>query len=100
MNEERSPFCPMVDSCFPRPITRCRCWCSLARSLGHPLESCVVDSACFLSDKTWLEKDFGAAETFAANSNYVPIWELISFFLVGTFCGRFHFSVKVQCNVA
>merc|ERR1719210_2412546 len=59
-----------------------------------------MDSACFFSDETWLEKYSRATETFTGNSNNISIRKFISFFLVGTFGGSFHFTVKVQCNVA
>merc|ERR1719195_2261277 len=59
-----------------------------------------MDSACLLSDKTWLEKYFRATEAFAANGNYIPIWKFIGFLLIGTFGGSFHLSIEVQCNVA
>merc|ERR1719195_2517879 len=59
-----------------------------------------MDSARFLSDEAWLEEHFGAAETFTADSNNVPIWKFICFFLVRAFSGSFHFGVKIQCNVA
>merc|ERR1719188_1687758 len=59
-----------------------------------------MDSACLFTDKAWLEKNFGAAESFIPDSDDVPIRELVSFFLVGAFSSVLHLSIKVKGNVA
>ena len=60
------------------------------------LERSDVDSACSFSGEAWLEQLFRATETFGANSDDVPVWELAGLLLVS----RFELCVVIHTNVA
>ena len=55
-----------------------------------------VDSACSFSGEAWLEQLFRATETFGANSDDVPVWELAGLLLVS----RFELCVVIHTDAA
>ena len=46
-------------------------------TLHDVVERIVVESACFLTSGTWLEKHFHATDTFSAINDDISVWLLV-----------------------
>merc|ERR1719362_2573455 len=69
-------------------------------TLHDRLETRIMNSMCFFSNKTWLEKHFGATETLTANCDDIPIRQFICLFAIRSLRRIFHLSIKIKCYVA